>query len=46
VETELVQGRGGIFQVAVDGRVIAEKTFHGFPSDEEIVDAVAQALPR
>lgn len=46
VEAQLVQGSGGIFEVAVDGRVVASKGMMGFPTEQEIVDAVARALPR
>jgi hypothetical protein len=42
LEAELVKGHGGIFTVAVDGDVVAKKTFLGFPSEEEIVRAVAK----
>ena len=37
-------GSGGIFQVAVDGEVVAEKTRMGFPSEKEIIDRVARRL--
>jgi selT/selW/selH-like putative selenoprotein len=37
-----VRGSGGIFEVEVDGRVVARKTpDRGFPSEEEVVQAVA-----
>lgn len=38
------KGRNGIFEVAVDGKVVAQKTFSGFPSEPEIVSAVAKEL--
>lgn len=41
VEVELVKGHGGIFTVAVDEKIVARKTFLGFPSEDEIVAAVA-----
>lgn len=41
VEATLVKGHGGIFTVAVDGQVVARKTWTGFPSEDEIVQAVA-----
>lgn len=44
MQAELVRGHGGIFEVAVDGRVVAKKTFDGFPSEEEILRAVGEAL--
>jgi predicted Rdx family selenoprotein len=37
-------GHGGIFTVAVDGTIVAKKTFFGFPNEEEIVNAVAKAI--
>jgi selenoprotein W-related protein len=43
VEAELTPGSGGIFEVAVDGAVVAKRGFLGFPSEQEIVDAVAKA---
>jgi predicted Rdx family selenoprotein len=39
-----VRGSGGIFEVAVEGRVVAKKQLGGFPSEHEIVDAVSRAL--
>ncbi len=46
LDAELKPGSGGIFEVAVDGRVVAKKGMVGFPSEQEIVDAVARALGR
>jgi hypothetical protein len=40
----LEKGSNGIFTVAVDGTVVARKTFVGFPSEDEIVRAVAKAM--
>ena len=41
---ELVRGSGGIFLVEVDGAVVARKTpERGFPSEEEVVEAVRAA---
>jgi len=37
VEPELVAGSGGIFEVAVDGRVVAKKALTGFPSEQDVV---------
>ena len=45
VESRLIVGRGGIFEVAVGGRVVARKTFDGFPDEETIVRDVARAMP-
>ncbi|MEO0603497.1 MAG: Rdx family protein [Myxococcota bacterium] len=44
VSAELVKGSGGIFEVQVDGDVVAKKTReHGFPEDDAVVDAVRAA---
>lgn len=37
-------GHGGIFTVAVGDRVVARKTFDGFPDNELIVREVERAL--
>lgn len=44
VEAALLKGHGGIFTVAVDGEVVARKTWSGFPTEEEIVSAVARKV--
>ena len=46
VEAELIKGQGGIFEVAVDGKVVAKKSFFGFPSEDEIARSVGKALGR
>ena len=46
VDPELVAGSNGIFQVAVGDRVVAERDFWKFPSEDEIVHAVSKALGR
>ena len=46
MEADLVSGSGGIFVVAVDGKVVAEKGLTGFPSEQEVVKAVGAALRR
>lgn len=43
VEAELSKGQYGIFEVRVNGQVVAKKTFDGFPDEAEIVRAVARA---
>lgn len=43
VVAELVAGKGGIYQVAVDSEVVAKKTRQGFPDPHEICQAVAAA---
>jgi selenoprotein W-related protein len=40
VEVRLVVGPAGSFEVAVDGKVVAERHTSGFPSEDEIIDAV------
>lgn len=44
VEPELVPGKGGIFQIAVGGEIVAKRTQAGFPKDDEVVAAVQRAL--
>jgi selenoprotein W-related protein len=46
LESQLVVGSSGIFEVAVDGKVVAQRRSWRFPSDEEIVQAVSSALGR
>jgi selenoprotein W-related protein len=44
VEAELLQGSGGIFEIAVDGKVVAARGRDGFPTEKDVVDAVSRAL--
>lgn len=44
VDAKLVRGSGGIFTVAVDGEVVAQKTWKGFPTEDEMVAAVAKKV--
>lgn len=44
IDAQLVKGSGGIFEVAVDGKIVAKKTLAGFPLPDEIVEAVRAAL--
>ena len=46
MEADLVPGSGGIFEVAVDGKVVAEKGLAGFPTEQDVVKAVGAALRR
>ena len=46
MEAELVPGSGGIFEVSVDGAVVAKKGLTGFPSEQDVVKAVGGALKR
>ena len=41
LEAELIAGRGGIFEVAVGSNVVAKKTRAGFPTEEDVIAAVA-----
>lgn len=43
-EVELLRGSGGIFEVAIDGRVVAKKELGRFPTEKDVVDAVSAAL--
>ena len=45
VEASLVKGHSGIFEISVNGKVVAAKGRHGFPTEQEIVDGVSRALP-
>ena len=44
VDAEMLKGSGGIFEVAVDGRVVSAKKLGHFPTEQEVVDAVGAAL--
>jgi selenoprotein W-related protein len=44
LESELIKGSGGIFEVAVDGKVVAKKSLGQFPSEKDVVDAVGKAV--
>lgn len=44
IGAELVEGHGGIFEVLVDGVVVARKTHDGFPLPSACVTAVRDAL--
>lgn len=46
VDAELVPGKGGVFEVAVDGSVVAAKSAAGFPSESELLEGVGKALGR
>lgn len=45
VDATLVKGSGGVFEVSVDGAIVAKKTFEGFPTEAQVVAAVRAALP-
>jgi predicted Rdx family selenoprotein len=44
IEARMVRAHGGVFEVSVDGTVVARKSFDGFPSEDQIVSAVQRAL--
>ncbi len=44
IEPTLTKGSSGTFEVTVDGKVVAARKFWGFPSEQEIVAAVANAI--
>ena len=44
MDAELKAGSNGIFTVDVDGKVVSKRSGFGFPSEEDIVGAVKQAL--
>jgi selenoprotein W-related protein len=44
VSADMKVGPTGSFFVDVDGKVVAEKRFDGFPTEDEIVSAVGRAL--
>lgn len=46
VDAELIAGSGGIFEVAVDGTVVAAKTASGFPNETQVLEGVGKALGR
>lgn len=46
MEAELQVGLKGQYEVFVDGKSVIKKSLLGFPSEEEVVDAVSKALRR
>jgi hypothetical protein len=44
IDAEIIEGARGEFTVWVDEETVAAKTSDGFPTDEEAVAAVRQAL--
>ncbi|NTX02930.1 hypothetical protein HUA74_08095 [Myxococcus sp. CA051A] len=44
VETELKPGPSGSYEVRVGDKVVIRKDSLAFPTDQEVVDAVARAL--
>lgn len=46
MEAALEVGHGGVFKIHVGDQLVAERSFWKFPSEAEIVAAVAKALGR
>ena len=44
MQAELIKGSNGIYEVAVDGHVVASKGLLGFPTDDAVTKAVQEAL--
>jgi selenoprotein W-related protein len=40
VDAKVVPGKGGIFNISVEGKVVAKRTREGFPSKEQVIKAV------
>jgi selenoprotein W-related protein len=40
MDSTLTPGKGGIFNITVNGEIVAKRTRFGFPQDEEIIQAV------
>ena len=43
LDAEMIGGKSGEFTVWVDDRMVAEKTWSGFPDPDDVVDAVREA---
>jgi hypothetical protein len=46
LDAQLEHGPSGSFEVSVDGKAVAGRSRSGFPTEDEIVNAVADALGR
>jgi len=44
LDSELKHGPSGSFEVQVDGKTVAKKTSHVFPSEQEILEAVSKVV--
>jgi len=44
LNARLIPGKGGIFEVQVDGKTVAKKRMFHFPDAQEVVAAVAGAV--
>lgn len=46
LDSELKVGPSGSFEIAVDGKTVLKKESLGFPTEQQVVDAVAKVLGR
>jgi selenoprotein W-related protein len=46
LDAELKVGPSGSFEIAVEGKTVLKKESMGFPTEKEVVAAVARALGR
>lgn len=46
LDSELKVGPSGSFEISVDGQSVVKKESLGFPTEQQVVDAVAKALGR
>ena len=44
MKPQLIKGSNGIYEVAVGGRVVSSKDRSGFPTEDQVVAAVEQAI--
>jgi selenoprotein W-related protein len=44
IQPTLIKGRGGVFDIAVDGETVIGKVNGAFPEDEAVVAAIKRAL--
>ena len=45
IDPAVVEGARGEFSVRVGGQIVAQKSKTGFPSEDQVVQAVKAALP-
>lgn len=44
MNSTLIPGKGGIFEVAVEGKTVSKRTRSGFPTEDEIIEAVSAEM--
>jgi predicted Rdx family selenoprotein len=44
IEATLILGGGGIFEVAIEGEVVARKDLSGFPDEDAVIQQVSRRL--